>query len=104
MAHGSTKSSISSKRARQNKAQVEESESADHGYHQVSKRIQNFTALQHGMQFHDQRRQGREAATESYGEQKPVLIGYKAGFVKPGGTGNKLRDNSHDKTAKQIGA
>ena len=89
-------------RASQNKAQVETGKAAKHGDHQVRERIEDFISLQHGVQFHDERRQRRETATEAYREQQAVLIRHDSRVVKPRRGCNKLRDNTHCETAHQV--
>jgi len=88
--------------ARQHKAQVETGKPADHRCHQVRERIQEFIALQHGVQFHDQSRQSCETAAKTYRKQQTVLIRYDARVVKPGRGCNKLRDYTYCQTAQQV--
>jgi len=91
-------------RARQNKAQVETGKSTDHRCHQVRERIQEFIALQHGVQLHDQSRQGCKTAAKADCKQQTVLIRYDSRVVKPGCGCNKLRDYAYCETAQQVRA
>ena len=60
--------------------------------------------MQHRVQLHDQRRQGRETAAKANGKQQSVLVGNKPCLVEPGCAGHQLRDHAHGEATEQIRA
>lgn len=93
---------LQANRPHQEKSDVEAGETTDQRCHQVRERGHDFVALQHRVQFHDQRGQCRKAAAEPDREKQAVLIRNNTGLIEPRCTCDEMCNYAQDEATQEI--